>query len=316
MAVTLAQAAVIATDDVQRGIVETFVQTGRVLDRLPLLTVNGNAYRYHQELALPGTEFRAVNAGYTESTGTFVPKTAAIVPLGGMADVDRFIEQTRSNLNDQRASQAEMKIKSLNFKFQDTFINGDVAVDANSFDGLKKLLNGGVNNFTTGANGIPVVGNGGTDIHAFFDALDSAIDAVDGADVLYMNRLIRNRIRSAARRTGQVQQTLDTFGRVLETYNGIPMVNLGNKADNTPIITTTEVEGTAVDSSSIYIVRFGNDEADGAVTGLTNGGIMVDDLGFVVEGGKPIFRLMVEFYCGLALFGATGAARLRGVRNA
>ena len=60
-------------------------------------------------------------------------------------------------------------------------------------------------------------------------------------------------------------------------------------------------------------MRFGEDETDQAVTGLTNGGVMVDDLGFLES--KPAYRTRIEFYCGLALFGGKAAARLRGVLN-
>jgi hypothetical protein len=58
-------------------------------------------------------------------------------------------------------------------------------------------------------------------------------------------------------------------------------------------------------------VKFGNDEGDQAVTGLTNGGVQVTDLGELET--KPAYRTRIEFYCGLATFGGRAAARLRGV---
>ena len=39
---------------------------------------------------------------------------------------------------------------------------------------------------------------------------------------------------------------------------------------------------------------------------------MVDDLGMI--DAKPVLRTRIEFYCGLAVFGA-GAARLKGILN-
>src|SRR4051794_29514048 len=98
MAQTLAQAALLSQNDLQRGVVETFVQESVVLDRIPLIPIEGNAYAYDSEATLPGVEFRAVNSAYSESTGTVVQATESLVILGGDADVDTFIVKTRGNI--------------------------------------------------------------------------------------------------------------------------------------------------------------------------------------------------------------------------
>ena len=75
MALTLAQSALLSENDLQAGVLETFVQESVILDRIPFMDIEGNAFAYNEELALPGVEFRAVNAAYTESTGTVNQKT-------------------------------------------------------------------------------------------------------------------------------------------------------------------------------------------------------------------------------------------------
>jgi hypothetical protein len=70
----------------------------------PPHAIEGNAYAYNVEATLPGVAFRSVNEAYVESTGTFNQKSESFVILGGDADVDRFIVQTRGNLLDQRPS--------------------------------------------------------------------------------------------------------------------------------------------------------------------------------------------------------------------
>jgi hypothetical protein len=311
MALSLAEAAKLSTNDLQRGVIEEFVQTAKVLDRLPLKEIEGNAYAYNTEASLPGIEFRAVNSAYSESTGTFNQKTESLVILGGDADVDTFIAKTRGNLNDQRAEQTALKVKAANYKFQDTFINGDTGVDANAFDGLKKRLSG-TQVIDAATNGLPIIGASSADRHAFFDKLDELIAAVDGgADVLYMNKWVKGWLNSAARREGFHSAERDEFGRIVDFYNSIPFEDIGNKADGTMILPQTETQGTKTAAcSSIYAVRFGSDEGDRAVTGLTNGGIDVRDLG--EQQSKPAFRTRIEFFCGLAVFGP-GAARLRGI---
>lgn len=311
MAVTLAEAALLSEDDLQRGVIETFVQNSPVLDRIPLMDIEGNAYAYNEEATLPGVAFRSVNEAYTESTGTVNQKSESLVILGGDADVDRFIVKTRGNLNDQRAVQTAMKVKAASYKFQDTFFNGDVAVDTKSFDGLKKRLTG-AQVLDAATNGMGPVAGG----HDFFDALDALIASVSGnVDALYANKSIIAKIMSSARRLGGAEMITETLTQKrIATYNGIPLLDPGTTAAGADILPQTETQGSSSVASSIYAVRFGQDEGDQGVTGLTNGGVMVDDLGQLQE--KPAYRTRIEFYCGVAVFGGKAAARLRGVLSA
>jgi len=311
MAVTLAQAATLSQNTLQRGVLETFVQASPILDRIPLMTIEGNAYAYNQEATLPGVAFRSVNEGYTESTGTVVQNTESLVILGGDADVDKFIVQTRGNLNDQRAVQTSMKVKSAAYKFQETFFNGDVAVDPKGFDGLKKRLVGS-QVLDAATNGLGPVTAG----HDFLDALDALLAQVPGISgangAIYANAAVIGRITSALRRLGGADFIReDLTGKRVLTYNGIPVLDPGATAAGVQILGQNETQGSSTTASSVYAVKYGNDEGDQAVTGLTNGGVQVYDLGELES--KPAYRTRLEFYCGLATFGGKAAARLRGV---
>jgi hypothetical protein len=278
------------------------------------MTIEGNAYAYNQELAMPGVAFRSVNEAYTESTGTFVQATESLVILGGDADVDRFLEQTRGNLNSQRAEQTKLKVKAASYKFQDHFFNGDVTVDTKGFDGLKKRLTG-AQVLSTATNGLAVSGSQAIAM-AFLDQLDlllAAVPGINGANgAIYANSAILPRLRSASRWAGGFESVREdaTTKRVL-TYNGIPILDPGDNLAGTRILPQTETQGSSSVASSIYAVKFGNDETDRGTTGLTNGGVMVDDLGFLQS--QPVYRTRIEFYCGLATFGGKAAARLQGV---
>lgn len=312
MAVTLAQASAANINDLQAGVVEMFTQESVILDRLPYITIQGNAYAYNKESVLPGVAFRAVNAAYVESTGVIVQATETLKIVGGDADVDRFIEQTMSNLYGQRAEQTRMKVKALSMEFQNSFFNSDSSVDANSFDGLKKRLTGN-QVITSATNGIPVVGTGtSAELNTFFDALDLAISRVANPQAIYCNSETRTRILSALRR---VNQYVTTVGPKQEpTYNGIPIVDPGTKSDGTTLILPqTETVGTSTDCTSIYVVGFSGNQATPGVGGLTNGGVSVRDLGEVSD--KPVYRTRIEFYCGVATFGVKAACRLTGIRG-
>ncbi|WP_347010748.1 major capsid protein [Bifidobacterium dentium] len=317
MALTLAESAKLSQDTLAKGVLETFVQTSPILDRIPFMEIAGNAYAYDEEATLPGVAFRSVNEAYTESTGTVNQKSEKLVILGGDADVDRFIQQTRSNVNDQRAEQTALKVKAISYKFQETFFTGDSSVDTKSFDGLRKRLTG-KQVIDAAANGMPILGSSNAEIHQFLDKLDELLAAVPGINsangAIYAFAAIIRKIGSAMRHISYdttLQQ--DIAGKRVMQWNGIPILEAGQTPAGKEILDTTETQGTATNTASIYAVKFGQGEGDQGVTGLTNGGVMVEDLGQLQE--KPAYRTRIEFYCGLGVFSGKAAARLKGVLN-
>lgn len=309
MALTLVQAAALSSNMLERGVMEVIYTSSTILDRLPFDQIDGNAYQYNMEGVLPSAAFRAVNTGYTESTGTTTSATESLVILGGDADVDRFLQRTRSNLNDQRATQTTMKAKAVQAKFSDTFINGNTGTDANSFNGLKTRLTG-AQVISSGTNGA-AINTDNTTRNTFFDRLDELQSLVPNVSAFYTNAAILAKFRSAARQVSMNTTTVDTLGRTVDTYNGIPLVDVGNKADGTPIIPQTEVQGSSSVAGSIYAVSFGDGLGQQGVVGIQNGGMEVMDLGQLQT--QPVFRTRIEWYCGLALFGPRPGARLTGV---
>ena len=296
-----------------------------VLDRLPLIEIEGNAYSYPEEATLPGVAFRAVNTTYTESTGTYNQRTESLSILGGFSDVDRFIERTQGRTRAGRISLRESalnaKIKAARIKFQDTFFNGSVAVDANAFDGLKVRLTG-AQVMAAATNGMGPTA-GGQD---FFDALDALIAAVPGGpDALYMNAGVIQKVASSARRLGWMLPQIDRIenapeGRVVNrrvyTYNGLPLLDPGNKADGTPILPFSETQGASNAASSIYAARWTESHEDDGVAGFVNGSVNEPFETVEQDRTDPIvgYRVLVEGYLGMGVFGK-GAARLTGVLN-
>lgn len=317
MAFTLEESAKLSDNMLARGVLETFVQSSPILDRIPFMEIQGNAFSYNEEATLPGVAFRGVNEAYSESTGTVNQKSEKLVILGGDADVDRFIVQTRSNLNDQRAVQTALKTKALAYKFQETFFNGDSSVDTKSFDGLRKRLTG-KQVIDAATNGLPIVGSSNADIHAFLDKLDDLLAAVPGINAtngaIYASAPVIRKIGSALRHVSlDAVLEEDMHGKRTIQWNGIPILEAGQTAAGKQILDTDEKQGTSSTTTSIYAVKFGESEGDQGVTGLTNGGVMVQDLGQLQE--KPVYRTRIEFYCGLGVFSGKAAARLKGVIN-
>ncbi|MEU2544612.1 major capsid protein [Streptomyces roseolus] len=241
MTLTLAESAKLTLDELQRGVIETFVQESPILDRLPLVQVEGSAFKYNEESSLPGVAFRAINEAYPESTGTLNQRVETLAILGGDADVDKFIVQTRGNLNDQRAIQTHMKVKAASIHFADQFFNGDVEVNPKGFDGLRKRL---VGRQVIDAGGKGAVAHG----HDFFDLLDTLTNQVRGIDgkngALYMNAALRAKIASGFRRLGGSELlTVDIAGKPTVMWNGIPLLDAGQRLDGTDVLPLTTGTG-------------------------------------------------------------------------
>jgi HK97 family phage major capsid protein len=293
MALTLAESAKLSLDMLQRGVIETIIEDSPVLPRLPFINVEGNTFKYNQENTLGGASFFAVNATWTEATATFTQKTSNLAILGGDADVDNFIQRTRSSLQDQRVIQTALKAKSVARKFEDTFITGDVTVDSNSFDGLR-VLAVAAQEITMGANGGALT----------LAKLDELIDMVKGGkpDILLMSRRTRRKLKALlAASAHYIESGADQFGRQVMFYDGIPVEISDFQPDS-------ETEGTETAASSIYAIHFS--EADGLV-GLQNGEIEAIDVGQLET--KDATRVRLRWYVSLALLRDTAIARLRGI---
>lgn len=293
MALTLAESAKLSLDMLQRGVIETIIEDSPILDFLPFITVEGNSFKYNQENTLGGASFFAVNAVWSEGTATFTQKTANLAILGGDADVDNFIQRSRSNIQDQRAIQTQLKAKSVARKFEDTVIVGDTSVDANSFDGLRVLA--------TAAQEITMGVNGGALTLA---KLDELIDLVKGGKphILLMSRRSRRKLKALLTASAHyVESGTTAFGRQVMFYDGIPVFVSDFQPD-------TEVEGTESAASSIYAIQFS--ESDGLV-GLQNGGIEAVDVGQLET--KDAMRVRIRWYVSLALLRDSALARLRGI---
>ncbi|GAF22721.1 hypothetical protein JCM19047_2487 [Bacillus sp. JCM 19047] len=125
MALTLTESAKLSQDVLQRGVIETFARSSAILELMPWMDIQGNSYAYNQEGVLPGIGFRNVNEGYEESTGIINQASERLYIAGGDSDVDRFLVQTRSNINDVRAVHDTKKVKALGLAITNQLFNGD-----------------------------------------------------------------------------------------------------------------------------------------------------------------------------------------------
>lgn len=302
MAVTLAQAAAVEPDPIRRGAIETMHQVSNVFDRLPIEAIQGNAYSYDTEGALPGTGFRTVNEAYVESTGVINMQEERLRILGGDADVDNFLEATfGATRGSLMAQQVRMKLISAHGTYVDAMFNGDAEVDPKSFDGLRKrLVNKQVLDSEHGY---------GSDL--FLDDLDSLFAQVHGGtpDVVYTPQEIIAKLKSLGRKVGGADYiNSEITGKREFTWNGVPFIDPGEHWSGRRILPFQP------SGSDLYAIKFANGFTEHGVMGISNGGLQAKSLGELQE--KPAIRTRIDFFCGFVVQGGKAAARLRGVKRA
>lgn len=300
MALTLYEASKNHRGDVVRSaVIEMFARQSDILAALPFENIPGGVLKYEQEGTLPGVAFRGVNESYTESTGVVNPQADATYIVGGDVDVDNYVITTRGE--QVRANQVSMKIKAIADSWNQKFIKGDNTSDPREFDGLQARLTG--NQLITNSSA-----SGGAALS--MKKLDEAIDAVDNPTHLVMNKAMRRNIKAYLRTSSMIAEVEDAFGRKLTTYSDLPILVTQNGATEALPFTEANSGGGSAVGTSIYVVSFGPNQ----LTGIQNGDMQARDLGEVDD--KPVRRVRVEWYAGIALLHGRSAARLYSITDA
>lgn len=279
MPVTLAEARNNVQDDIQAGIIDEFRKSSYLLESLTFDDVvspgTGQStltYGYTRLLTQPTAQFRAINTEYTPAEVTRQRVTVDLKVFGGAYEIDRVIADNVSALISEVALQSTQKVKAARSLFHDTVVNGSVAANALAFDGLDVAVAG-----STTEKGVGVA----TDISGeltqaqsftFMDAIDDFLSLLaEKPGALMGNSKVINKIKGVARRAGYITESEDAFGRKVTGYDGIPLVDLGNKpGSNNPVvpIVSRDLDGAGPNPATtgltdLYAVNFGLDAFHG-----------------------------------------------------
>jgi hypothetical protein len=319
MAMTLNEYSKIAKDNLLGFIADNFLMESNVMQQIVWQTNKQLSVGIPSMDTLPSVSWRKVNAAYSESTGTVKHKTESKYIFGHDIDVDVVIAKASDTIEGARQLQRRMSAKAMAFEFNDVFINGDPASD--EFKGLSKRVDdinadGYTSQYIDGGS-TASAGRGmlydSTERQYFFDMVNKLIHSIAGHDPdgLLMNSKMLLAFESAARREGLLKKDADMFGRTINTYgaSNIPLIDIGLKADqSTEIITNAEVLSGGADETSIYAVKYGENEF---LWGLQQEPLSVRDLGEVQT--KPVYRDRVEWVVGLAHSNPRSIGRLYGL---
>ena len=324
MAITLAEAKVGMADKVDQKVVDTFRRSSLLLDKLVFDNAispgtGGSTLTYgYIQLKTPSTAaVRQINSEYTAGEAKREEKTTKAVVMGGKFQIDRVLIGTAGAV-DELAFQTEQKVKATANYFNNLVINGNKSNSGtgvlNTFDGLDKLLTGTETEITSAVD-VSTEALMNANYNALLDEVDGFLSTLDGKpSMLLMNNKMLSKMRSAARRAGYYSKTRDEFGRQVETYNDIPMYDMGkyyNGTNTVDIIPETAASTSAEGKTDIYAVTIGLDGFHGvSPTGSKVINSYMPDLtkpGAVKDGE-------VELVAGIALKNTNKAGVLRGIK--
>lgn len=327
MPITLEEAKVGMADRVDQSVVDTFQRSSLLLDKLTFDNAispgtGGSTLTYgYTQLKTPATAgVRAINAEYTANEAKREKKTAAAVIMGGAFQVDRVLQNT-SGAVDELAFQLEQKIKAVANEFHYLVINGKAAGTAGAgkpdgtFDGLAKMLTGTSNEIASEVD-VSTADLMTKNAQAFLDEIDALLSQVDGANMLMMNGKMLTKFRGIARRAGYYERTKDDAGRVIETYNGVPIVNLGKYFNGTTAVDAvadTAATASALGKSDIYAVSLGLDGFHGISP--TGTGVVQSYMPDMAQPGA-VKTGEVELVAGVVLKNTLKAGVLKGIGTA
>lgn len=315
--ITLAEAKVGMADKVDQNVVDTFRRSSLLLDRLifdnsisPGTGGSTLAYGYIQ-LKTPSTAaVRKINEEYIPGEAKREEKTTKAVPMGGKFQIDRVLIGT-SGAVDELGFQAEEKIKATANEFTYLTINGNSSDsgegELNTFDGLDKLLTGAETEVTSAVD-VSTSAKMDTNYNALLDEVDAFLSTLDGTPtMLLMNKKMLTKMRNAARRAGYYSRSRDEFGRVVEAYNDIPMMDVGKYYDGSE---NKDIIPITAGKTDIYAITIAQNGFHGiSPTGSKVIETYMPDLsapGAVKEGE-------VELVAGVALKNTNKAGVLRGI---
>ena len=322
MAWTLAEYSKIETDPLRKSVLDMLLLEANLLELVPQETIGRLSQTMVRYKDLPSFGYRKVNEAFAEATGKFEHKVES-VSLGGLdIDTDIVIARNANSIEDARAIQQRMALKSAAYQYNWKFIAGDPTSDPEEFKGIRLRIDdiyaeGYTDQKFAGASTTTGILNSQTTRFAHIQDIDKLIYSIKGhnPDVLLMNKKMLLATRSCLLREKLLTYGADMFGRQIDTYGQTRLVDIGVRVDQTTeIILNSETSagaasgGSANTYSSIYAIKFGIGDS---VWGIQMYPLEVRDMGELQT--KPVYRTRVDWPHGLADIDPRCLARLYGV---
>lgn len=259
--ITLAQAKVGMADKVDQMVIDEFRRDSFLLDKLvfdnavsPGTGGSTMTYSYMQLLTPSTAQGRKLNEEYKPGEALKTKKSADIKIFGGSFQVDHVLEDTAAK--SEIAFQLQQKTKAAANKFHYDFINADATTHETDFDGLDKLVTGSSTEAIPATSiDLSTTAKIAENAKDFAFAFDNWLSTLDGKpDMLLMNRRMKTIMGAVARELKYYTQSEDAFGRKVDNYDGIPMVDIGEYYNGTNTVPCVAIDETTKETS-IYAIQ-------------------------------------------------------------
>lgn len=278
MALTLAELQEMTAPGLSAMVVDETRRTNWLLNNLTFdLASYGNGgtwdYSYRRVTTKPTAATRALNADYTPDEAKVTKFNNELKILGGNFEIDRASVGKQYG-QDNIAFQVSQKIEALSALFGNLLINGDEGGDATQFDGLATALASSSTEVTPDAaidlSDMSAIDTNYAALRYWMRQLFKTMDKRPTA--LLCNRDFYAVAQSVSDKFAANTETRDSFGNIVTTFMGIPLIDLGEQEGSSdPIIATA----TATGYTDIYAVYLGLDGLHGVVPSDTGKAISV-----------------------------------------
>lgn len=261
--------------------------------------------------------FRSINEDLSPTKPTNTYTTVAKKIVSFEATVDVVLEDRNEDVNTELAEQSRLEAIDAAYLFQEAFFEGDDDVNAESFNGIRELVNASYLKDTadfdsTLTNGL-VLALGNSDANVTLQ--QKAIEIIQqffatirgGASHAYMPESLKIRLLTIAKNLGYYRQSKDELGNTIEFINDVAIRGAGYKKDGTMLLPFSETLGESNVCTSIFAVRWG-ERSD--LTSLTSVGLKGRYTGQVGNQYVNNFNLDMAF----ALANVTALSQLKGFR--
>jgi len=300
MAISLVDFISQTTDQKRAGLVQIITNKSQLMPRLKWIMVDGFSYTYNRQQTTGGIAFRGLNEDYAPDAGVINPLVEQLAIFGGKVQTDRQIVNKQGDI--ARANSIAGKVKRSSLFFDKYCIQGDPANDPRQFYGLNARLTGR-QYITCGANGGALT----------LDILDAALDRVIGGNnegkVIVCNKACRRTITDLLRATASGTRIAEIQGQAA-SYDGVPFAILDEDGDDQPILTETEVMGSSSATTSLYVIKLGDDTDGEYVQGLM-GSQLIEHVQVGLLG--TYYVDLIEANVGIAIFHPRAACRVAGI---
>lgn len=287
-----------ASDQLTQAVVRQMLAFSIFLGFLEFFNVQSEAVPYKTVDDPSGSILaRAKGTDFASSTSLNKTQASATIKLLGLpVTIDKVERQTHNNI----PALMERRILSVarNFagKLESLLFTADGS--SNFITGFTSLCDAGYS-IAAAANGLDI----NTDSKSFLMLLDQYIEAQHGTGVIAVAPKMHAWMNYNARQIGATWNLTD-YGVPIMTYNGIPVVSIGNSG-----IPITEDQGTATGKcTSVYLLKFG--EEDNVSIPTTVG---VDVTPVEVHGTKTIEDGLIELYGQPVLYRTDAIIRIKGL---